>query len=75
MQDKKQSIEQMEKAYSNEWLLITDYETDESTRVTKGRLVAHSKCRDDIHKKLSNYTGRRCIQYSGKLPKDQGVMF
>lgn len=75
MRDEKQDIEEIKKAYTNEWLLITDYETDESTRVTRGKLVIHSKSRDEIHKKLSDYTGKRCIQYSGKLPKDQGVMF
>ncbi|MCK4325741.1 hypothetical protein KAW55_03195 [bacterium] len=75
MVGKKQGVEQIKKRYPNEWLLITDYETDESTRVKRGRLAAHSKCRDEIHKRLSQYGGKRCIQYSGKLPRDVGVMF
>lgn len=75
MASKKEALEQIKRRYPNEWLLITDYETDESTRVKTGKLAAHSKCRDEIHKKLSQYSGKRCIQYSGKLPKDVGVMF
>ncbi|MCD5390344.1 hypothetical protein LR007_00510 [candidate division NPL-UPA2 bacterium] len=75
MASKKEGVEQIKKRYPNQWLLITDYETDESTMVKKGRLVAHSKCRDDIHNKLSQYGGNICIQYSGKLAKDAGVVF
>lgn len=75
MAGKKEAVERIKKRYPNEWLLITNYETDESTRVKRGELVAHSKCRDEIHKKLSQYSGKRCIQYSGKLPRDVGVMF
>ena len=68
-------IEEIKKKYPNEWLLIIDYEVDEFMNVKKGKLVFHSKSRDEVHKKLSQYTGKRCIQYSGKLPKDVGVMF
>lgn len=71
----KETIERIKEAYPNEWLLITDYVTDDSTRVLEGNLVAHSKSREEIHEKLRQYSGKRCIQYSGKLPKDVGVMF
>lgn len=71
----KEGIEEMKERYLHEWLLITNYETDEFMDVRKGELVFHSKSRDEVHKKLSQYSGKKCIQYSGKLPKDVGVMF
>ncbi|MCJ7577964.1 MAG: hypothetical protein MUO91_05895 [candidate division Zixibacteria bacterium] len=73
--DKKENIERIKERYPNEWLLIIDYETDVSTRTIKGRLVAHSKSREEIHRALTKHRGKRCIEYSGTIPKDVGVMF
>lgn len=73
--DKKENIERIKERYPNEWLLIIDYETDASTRIVRDRLIAHSKSREEIHRQLVKYRGKRCIFYSGKLPQDVGVMF
>lgn len=73
--NKKESMEKIEQRHPNEWLLIVDYETDASTRLTKGRLVAHSKSQEEIHRALTKYKGKKCIHYSGKLPKDVRVVF
>mgnify|MGYP001567118349 CR=1 FL=1 len=75
MDKKKESVESIKKKYKDEWLLITDYETDKSMVPRNGKLVFHSKSREEVHKKLSQYSGKKCIQYSGKLSKDIGVMF
>lgn len=39
----KMTWEEMKKAYPDEWLLITDYETDESGNVAGGIVERHSK--------------------------------
>jgi hypothetical protein len=70
--DKKENIERIKERYPNEWLLIVDYETDASTRIIRGRLVNHSKSREEIHRALSQYKGKKCIHYLGKLPQDVG---
>lgn len=56
--DKKENIERIKERYPNEWLLIIDYETDVSTRTIKGRLVAHSKSREEIHRALAKHRGK-----------------
>lgn len=49
---KSQKIETLRKRFHNEWLLIAVDETDEATTTPlTGRLLAHSKNRDEIYKK------------------------
>ena len=71
----KENIEQIKKKYPNEWLLLIDCETDKMSSPVSGVLVEHSKNRDEIYKKLRKYSGKLCIEYSGKIPKDLAVMF
>ena len=73
--DKEKNIDRIKRRYPDEWLLIVDYETDVSTRTIKGRLVDHSKSREEIHRALPRYKGKKCIHFSGKLPQDVGVVF
>lgn len=61
--------------YPNQWLLIEDYELDASTSLRKGRVVAHSKDREEIHRTLKKHTGNLCIHFTGSLPPDTGVIF
>jgi hypothetical protein len=61
--------------YPNQWLLIEDYELDASTSLRKGRVLAHSKDREEIHRTLKKHTGNLCIHFTGSLPPDTGVIF
>jgi len=71
-------IEEMEKIkrmFPKQWLLLTDYETDEEGRLLRGRVVAHSKKRDDIYQKQLKIKRPLAIEYTGPIPKDLVVMF
>lgn len=69
------TIKEIERNYPDEWVLIVDCETDESTTsVKRGRVVAHGRKRD-IYEKAKNYVGKISIRFTGKLPEDVGVMF
>ncbi len=65
---------QMKARYPDQWLLVTDYELDKATSLRKGRVVAHSKRREDIHRALKIRTGDLCIHFTGGLPRDTGVL-
>jgi hypothetical protein len=67
--------EQMKVHYPNEWLLVMDYELDTSTSLRKGRVVGHSKDREEIHRALKKHLGNLCIHFTGSLPQDTGVLF
>jgi len=67
--------EQMKTKYPNQWLLVTDYELDTATSLRKGRVIVHSKGREDIHRALRGHAGNLCIHFTGSLPRDTGVLF
>lgn len=48
MAERVQPISTLKRRYPKEWLLLTHVTADELTRPIKGKLVAHSKNRDDI---------------------------
>ena len=71
-----QTLLALKRRYPKEWLLLTNVVADELTRPIKGRLVAHSKNRDDIYDRLARVrAGSVCIEYTGKIPKDLVVVF
>ncbi len=50
-----QTIEEMRAAYPDEWVLIVDCEYDESRKLVRGRVAAHSPRRSDVHKEMLNH--------------------
>ena len=45
----KMTWEEMKKSFPNEWLLVTDYEIDDSGQVIAGIVERHSKEKDVIY--------------------------
>ena len=71
-----QEIAKLKRRYPKEWLLLTNVVADELTRPVKGKLVAHSKNRDDIYDRLAHIRAKSVsIEYTGKVPKDLIVVF
>ncbi len=76
MVERVQPISRFKKRYPNEWLLLTNVTADALTHPVKGKLIAHSKNRDDIYARLRKVRGKSlCIEYTGKIPKDLVVVF
>jgi len=67
--------EQMKVRYPRQWLLVTDYKLDRSTRLRSGRVVASSKDREEIHRALKKHKGKLCVHFTGSLPLDTEVLF
>jgi hypothetical protein len=67
--------EQMKATYPSQWLLVKDCEVDMSTTLRKGRVVAHSRNREEIHRALRNYSGKFRIHVTGRLPPGTGILF
>ncbi|MHC4253153.1 MAG: hypothetical protein ACYS9X_28875 [Planctomycetota bacterium] len=45
------------KKHEDEWLLFEVIETDDHDRPLRGRLLAHSKDRDDVHEVVMKHMG------------------
>ena len=61
----KMTWEEMKKAYPDEWLLITDYETDKFGGVTAGTVERHSKDDQEVFA-LPAITKDCAFEYTGE---------
>ena len=61
MTNERMTLEEIEKKYPDEWLLIVDCEINENTELLSGVVAVHSKSRKDIHDALMNHKGRVAI--------------
>ena len=71
-------ITELEKQYREEWLLIEVLETDAVDRPIKGKLLSHSKSREEIHQaamKKRDLGADYLISYTGDpIPPDMVVV-
>ena len=70
-------IQKLRKKFHNEWMLIGVDEMDEATTTPlRGHLLAHSKDRDEIYRKMRRYRRNTFLTYSeDSLPKGYAVAF
>ena len=64
------------KRYKDEWLLIEYEQLDEDLNVTRGKVVAHSRDKNEILQQLVQIQGRNiAIEYAGTAPEGLAVLF
>ncbi len=66
---------QIEAQFESEWVLVEDPQTDDALQVRSGRVVWHSKDRDEVYRKAVELRPKRfAVLYTGKMPKDTAVV-
>ncbi|MBI5181540.1 MAG: hypothetical protein HZA06_01355 [Nitrospirae bacterium] len=61
--------------YKDEWVLIDVKVTDDDFMVKEGDVIAHSKDKEEIYKKLLEIRPKNfSIEYTGKIPEDLAVV-
>ena len=63
------TIEEFESRYNDEWVLVEVLEEDELNRPKKGKLIAHSKRRDDVYDIMKTIKGHTAVFFAGAVPK------
>lgn len=63
------TMEEIEEKFKDEWVMIEVLEEDEYENPTKGRVIAHSKSRDEIYDLLKDKTGDIGVFFAGEIPK------
>ena len=63
------TIEEIERKYRDEWVIVEVLEENDHEEPTKGKLIAHSKSRDEIYDLLKEMTGDICMFFAGEIPK------
>ena len=65
------SLVEIHEKFDSEWILVEDPETTESLEVTKGKVLWHSKDRDEVYRKARELAPRSsAILYTGTIPQE-----
>lgn len=73
--DAKMTIEEIESRFESEWVLIEDPRTDSTLRVLGGRVLHHSRDRDEVYRKAVTLRPKRsAIIYTGEIPEETAVV-
>jgi len=69
------TIEEIESQFDSEWVLIEDPKTDEGLKVLRGKVLHHSKDRDEVYRKAVSLRPKRsALIYTGEIPEDTAVV-
>ncbi len=70
------TLSEIYRKYPNQWVLISEPRLTKELKVIEGIVVAHSKERDVIYKKVrSREYPRFAIEFTGEIPIKVGIAF
>ena len=73
--EQEMTIAEIESEFDSEWILVGEPETNEQLEVLKGKVLHHSKDRDEVYRKAVALRPKRCaILYTGEIPEDAVVV-
>jgi len=70
---KPEKIENIRKRIKDEWLLIDVTKVDKVNQAVEGRLLAHTKDRDEIWQRAREHKGDLLVMFSGE-PIPEGMI-
>jgi hypothetical protein len=69
------TMAKIKRQYEDEWVLVEDPELDADLEVVSGRVVWHSKDRDEVHHKALELRPRHpAFVYAGEIPEDAVIV-
>jgi hypothetical protein len=69
------TIADIEAQFHSEWVLLEDPQTNESLEVQSGKVVCHSKDRDEVYRRAVTLRPKRfAVLYTGTIPKDAAIV-
>lgn len=67
--------EDIKKNFRDQWVLIEVDKVDKSFNLLEGKVLAHSKDKDEIYQKLLQIKPKEfSIEYTGEVPEDLAVV-
>ena len=73
--DSVMTIEEINSQFESEWVLIEDPQTTDDLEVLGGKVLHHSKDRDEVYRKAVSLRPKRsAIVYTGEIPEDTAVV-
>jgi hypothetical protein len=72
--EKIMTIAQIEEQFESEWILVEDPKTDEALDIQSGKVVWHSKDRDEVYRKAVELRPKRfAMLYTGQIPENTAI--
>ncbi len=69
------TITEVESQFDAEWVLIGDPVTNESLELQAGRVLYHSKDRDEVYRKAVQLRPKRfAMHYTGEMPENTAIV-
>jgi hypothetical protein len=69
------SLAEIQAQFKSEWILLEDPETTDSLEVKSGKVLWHSKDRDEVYRKARELQPKHsAILYTGTLPEKMVVV-
>jgi hypothetical protein len=69
------TIGEIERRFDSEWVLVEDPQTGDSLEVRGGKVLWHSRDRDEVYRKAVELRPRRfAVLYTGRMPEDTAIV-
>jgi uncharacterized pyridoxal phosphate-containing UPF0001 family protein len=69
------TLQEMEREFESEWVLVGDPQTNESLEVIQGTVLCHSRDRDEVYRAAVRLRLKRsAIIYTGQMPPDTAIV-
>ena len=69
------TLAEIKSEFDSEWILIGDPVTDEALNVLEGKVLYHSKDRDEVYRKAVSLRPKRsAMVYTGQIPEGTAVV-
>jgi uncharacterized pyridoxal phosphate-containing UPF0001 family protein len=69
------TLQEMEREFDSEWVLVGDPQTNESLEVVRGTVLCHSRDRDEVYRAAVKLRPKRsAIIYTGQMPPDTAIV-
>jgi len=71
MTDEVMTVSEIEEKFDNEWILVEDPEFNQNNEVVRGKVLWHSKNRDEMYAKAMELRPKRSASlYTGPVPDE-----
>ena len=69
------TVKEIETQFPAEWVLVEDPTTNELMEVERGKVLHHSKDRDEVYRRAVELRPKNfAMLYTGKIPKDGAIV-
>jgi hypothetical protein len=69
------TIAEIRSRFNSEWILLEDPVTDAALEIQGGKVICHSKDRDEVYRKAVELRPKRfATLYTGKMPENTAIV-